>query len=176
MASLHHNVAIVFTLIAPAQNRVKTAQPSPIAFCLLPAPDSLLHPGLYDSVMATNHQAVSATMQIGELARSTSLTVEAIRFYEKASCSPRLIAAQAVPVCTTKPASSDSTLIQQMQGLGFSLSEVGELIRLRGRKVEACESVKQLPTAKRVDVRAKMGEVRRLESEFEVDVASAAVN
>jgi DNA-binding transcriptional MerR regulator len=31
-----------------------------------------------------------------------------------------------------------------MQGLGFSLTEVGELLNLRERKVEACESVKQL--------------------------------
>jgi DNA-binding transcriptional MerR regulator len=32
--------------------------------------------------------------------------------------------------------------IRQMQSPGFSLWEVGELIELRGHKVEACESVK----------------------------------
>jgi MerR family transcriptional regulator, mercuric resistance operon regulatory protein len=56
-----------------------------------------------------------------------------------------------------------------MQGLGFSLREVGELIQLRERKVEACESVRQLLTAKLADVRAKMHELRLLERELEAD-------
>jgi DNA-binding transcriptional MerR regulator len=34
--------------------------------------------------------------------------------------------------------------IQQMQGRGFSLREVGELFQLRERKVDACESVREL--------------------------------
>ena len=45
--------------------------------------DSGLHSRLYDLVMATNHQTESTVMQIGEVAKRTSLTVEAIRFYEK---------------------------------------------------------------------------------------------
>jgi len=60
--------------------------------------------------------------------------------------------------------------IQQMQGLGFSLREVAELIQLRERKVDACESVKELLNAKLTDVRAKLQELRRLESELETDL------
>ena len=56
-----------------------------------------------------------------------------------------------------------------MQGLGFSLREVGELIHLRESKVEACESVRDLLTAKLVAVRAKMRELRQLETELEAD-------
>lgn len=43
-----------------------------------------------------------------------------------------------------------------MQGLGFSLTEVGELLNLRERKVEACESVKQLLVTKLGNVRSKL--------------------
>ncbi len=57
-----------------------------------------------------------------------------------------------------------------MQGLGFSLREVGELIQLRERKVDACESVQELLTAKLFDVRAKLQELRHLESELEIDL------
>ena len=57
-----------------------------------------------------------------------------------------------------------------MQGLGFSLREVGELIQLRERKVDACESVKELLRAKLIDVRAKLQELRHLESELEMDL------
>jgi len=60
--------------------------------------------------------------------------------------------------------------IQQMQGLGFSLREVGELIELRERKVDACESVKELLKAKLIHVRAKLHELRHLESELEMDL------
>jgi DNA-binding transcriptional MerR regulator len=60
--------------------------------------------------------------------------------------------------------------IQHMQGLGFSLREVGELVRLRERKVDACESVKELLNAKLTDVRAKLQELRHLESELETDL------
>jgi DNA-binding transcriptional MerR regulator len=57
-----------------------------------------------------------------------------------------------------------------MQGLGFSLKEVGELLKLRERKVDACESVKQLLKAKLADVRSKLADLRQLESELEADL------
>src|SRR5579864_8182094 len=117
--------------------------------------DSGLHSRLYDSVMATNHQAETTAMQIGEVAKRTTLTVDAIRFYEKRKLLPK-----AVRSAGRFRLYGDGTIerlrfIQQMQRLGFSLREIGELIQLRERKVEACESVKQLLTAKLADVRLK---------------------
>jgi len=50
------------------------------------------------------------------------------------------------------------------------LREVGELIQLRERKVDACETVKELLRAKLIDVRAKLQELRHLESELEMDL------
>jgi DNA-binding transcriptional MerR regulator len=132
--------------------------------------DSGLHSRLYDSVMATNHQAASATMQIGEVAKRTSLTADAIRFYEKRRLLPKAV--RSAGRFRLYGASTVERLhfIQQMQGLGFSLREVGELIRLRERKVDACESVKEFLKAKLIDVRAKLQELRHLESELETDL------
>jgi MerR family transcriptional regulator, mercuric resistance operon regulatory protein len=125
---------------------------------------------LYDFGMATNHQTESVAMQIGEVAKRTSLTVDAIRFYERRKLLP------------SPPRSAgrfrlygDSTVerlhfIQQMQGLGFSLREVGELIQLRERRVDACESVRELLKEKLTDVRAKLQDLRHLESELETDL------
>jgi MerR family transcriptional regulator, copper efflux regulator len=120
--------------------------------------------------MATNHQTESTAMQIGEVAKRTSLTVDAIRFYEKRKLLPK-----AVRSAGRFRLYGDGTIerlhfIQQMQGLGFSLREVGELIRFRERKVDACESVKELLNAKLTDVRAKLEELRHLESELETDL------
>jgi MerR family transcriptional regulator, mercuric resistance operon regulatory protein len=118
--------------------------------------------------MATNHQAVT-TMQIGEIAKRTCLTVDAIRFYEKRKLLPKPRRSAGRFRLYGDAIVERLHLIQQMQGLGFSLREVGELIQLRERKVEACESVRQLLTAKLADVRAKMRELRRLERELEAD-------
>jgi DNA-binding transcriptional MerR regulator len=57
-----------------------------------------------------------------------------------------------------------------MQGLGFSLREVGELIELRTHKVYACESVRELPKAKLGDLRGKVRELRHLGAELEADL------
>ena len=118
--------------------------------------------------MAANHQAVTM-MQIGEIAKRTCLTVDAIRFYEKRKLLPRAVRSAGRLRLYGESSVERLRFIQQMQGLGFSLREVGELIQLRERKVEACESVRQLLTAKLVDVRAKMRELRRLEKELEAD-------
>jgi MerR family copper efflux transcriptional regulator len=118
--------------------------------------------------MATNHQAVTM-VQIGEIAKRTCLTVDAIRFYEKRKLLPRAVRSAGRFRLYGESSVERLRFIQQMQGLGFSLREVGELIQLRERKVEACESVRQLLTAKLADVRAKMRELGRLERELEAD-------
>jgi DNA-binding transcriptional MerR regulator len=119
--------------------------------------------------MATNHQAACATTQIGEIARRTSLTVDAIRFYQKRKLLPKADRSVDRFRLYTEGTVERRHFIQQMQSLGFSLREVGELIQLRESKVEACESVRELLTAKLANVRAKMRELRRLETELEAD-------
>jgi DNA-binding transcriptional MerR regulator len=120
--------------------------------------------------MATNHQTESTAMQIGEVAKRSSLTVDAIRFYEKRKLLPKAVRSAGRFRLYGEDAIERLRFIQQMQGLGFSLREVGELIRLRERKVDACESVQELLTTKLFDVRAKLQELRHLESELEMDL------
>ena len=60
--------------------------------------------------------------------------------------------------------------IQRMQALNFSLNEIRELGNLRARSVDACESVGKLLTAKLAEVRSKMRELGRLESELAADL------
>jgi DNA-binding transcriptional MerR regulator len=132
--------------------------------------DSGLHSRLYDFVMATNHQTESMAMQIGEVGKRTSLTVDAIRFYEKRKLLPKADRRAGRFRLYGEGTIERLQVVQQMQGLGFSLREVGELIQLRERKVDACESVRELLKAKLTDVRAKLKELRHLESELETDL------
>ena len=137
---------------------------------LLPIPpDSGLHSRLYDFVMANTHQTESTAMQIGEVAMRTSLTVDAIRFYERHKLLPKAVRSAGRFRLYGEGTIERLHFIRQMQGLGFSLREVGELIQLRERKVDACESVRELLKARLTDVRAKLHELRHLESELEAD-------
>ena len=119
--------------------------------------------------MPTNQHLDTATKQIGEIAERTSLTVDAIRFYERRKLLPKAGRSAGGFRLYTDETIERLRFIRQMQGLGFSLREVGELIQLRERKVEACESVRELLKAKLTDVRAKLQELRHLESELEAD-------
>ena len=108
-------------------------------------------------------------MQIGEIAKRTCLTIDAIRFYEKRKLLPGAVRSAGRFRLYGESSVERLRFIQQMQALGFSLREVGELIQLRERKVEACESVRQLLAAKLADVRGKIRDLRRLAGELEGD-------
>ncbi len=84
-------------------------------------------------------------MQIGEVAGRTALTVDAIRFYEKRNLLPKAGRSASRFRLYTEDAIERIRFIRQMQGLGFSLREIGELIELRARKVESCKSVQRHP-------------------------------
>ncbi len=132
--------------------------------------DSGLRSRLYDFVMATNHQTQTTAMQIGEVAKRSSLTVDAIRFYEKRKLLPKAVRSAGRFRLYGEDAIERLRFLHQMQGLGFSLREVGELIQLRERKVDACKSVQALLRAKLTDVRSKLHELAHLESEIELDL------
>jgi len=87
---------------------------------------------LYDLGMAT-----SGIMQIGEGAKRASLTVDAIRFYERRRLLPKAERTAGKFRLYTEDALERLRFIQQMQALGLSLKEVGELLKLRERKVDA---------------------------------------
>jgi MerR family mercuric resistance operon transcriptional regulator len=120
--------------------------------------------------MATKPTGRTATMQIGELAHRSALTVDAIRFYEKRGLLPKPVRSKGRFRLYTDDDTERLRFIQQVQGLGFSLTEVRELVDLRARKVDACESVRQLLKGKLSDVRAKVRELEALESELIADL------
>jgi len=110
------------------------------------------------------------TMQIGELARQTALSIDAIRFYEKRKLLPepprsagrfRLYAADDI---------ERLNFVKQMHGLGFSLREIRELTNLRTHKVEACKTVREVLKRKLTEVRRKLRELESLESQLIADL------
>jgi MerR family mercuric resistance operon transcriptional regulator len=109
-------------------------------------------------------------MQIGELAKRTALTVDAIRFYERRQLLPKTTRSTGGFRLYTAHDIEQLHFIRQMHGLGFSLREIRELMDLRTRKIAACESVRELLKHKVEDVRTKLGELQKLESELVADL------
>ena len=106
------------------------------------------------------HEKPGAT--IGALAETAGVNVETIRFYQRKGLMPepekpygsirRYGAAELARV----------RFIKSAQRLGFSLEEVGELLKLEDGA--RCSEARQLAEQKLVDVRQKLSDLQRIES------------
>lgn len=111
-------------------------------------------------------------MRIGRVAKMTGLTPDAIRFYERnalLSPPPR------TPGGFRQYGDADlETLafIRRVQGLGFKLSEIRGLLRLRGNRLHPCAPVRRRLREKLVDVRRKIASLRKLERELNLALRS----
>ena len=83
-------------------------------------------------------------LQIGQVARKTGLSVDAIRFYEKAGLVPRPARTQGGYRLYRQPEIADLEFIQKAQQLGFSLKEIRELFSIQRHPRETCVHVRDL--------------------------------
>lgn len=100
-------------------------------------------------------------MRIGQLAKAANINIETVRFYERKGLIPQ-------PV---KPAQGyrdypQKTLdrilfIKRAQKLGFTLNEISDLLIMEMAK---CSEVKELASIKRDDIRAKIADLKRMET------------
>jgi len=111
-------------------------------------------------------------MQIGIVAKKIGLSVDAIRFYERNALLPR--AARTEGGFRQYGESDVETLafIRRVQGLGFKLSEIRALLRLRGNRVQPCAPVRRRLQEKLADVQRKLSDLHRLEHELRLALRS----
>ena len=109
---------------------------------------------------------MGASLQIGQVAKRTGLTVDAIRFYEKSGLLPRPARTEGGYRLYHEREVADLEFIQKSQQLGFSLNEIRELFSIQRHPNEACAHVRDLIAAKLGVVRAKMAELQKLEMDL----------
>ncbi len=106
--------------------------------------------------------------KIGQVAKETGLSIDTIRFYEKEGLlkrSPRTEGGFRV----FGPGEIQALrFIHKAQELGFSLSEIRELLILRSENVPACSHVKELLQKKLETVEKKIEALRTLEHSLKV--------
>ncbi|HYL15886.1 MAG TPA: heavy metal-responsive transcriptional regulator [Terriglobales bacterium] len=101
--------------------------------------------------------------RIGEAAKQTGLSIDTIRFYEKERLLKHSTRTEGGFRLFGPSEIQALKFIRKSQELGFSLSEIRELLILRNEHVPACSHVKELLERKLIDVEQKIEELRTLE-------------
>ena len=101
-------------------------------------------------------------LQIGKVAKQSSVGVETVRFYENKG----LIAAPKRNASGYRQYSESVVkqiqFIQHAKSLGFSLREVRELIALRGERGARCKGIKETAIAKIADIQQKIDSLEKM--------------
>lgn len=106
----------------------------------------------------------NASLTIGRLAAAAGVNVETVRYYQRRGLMPE---PPKVPSSVRRYGAADLArlrFIRRAQPLGFSLDEIAELLALQGGR--ACRRTQELTERKLVDLRARMADLRRLETEL----------
>lgn len=114
-------------------------------------------------------------LPIGLLAKRTGLTVEGIRFYEKAGILPARARTAGRHRLYSRADLKRLTFIRRARQLGFTLDEVRSLLRLADTVGEhSCADARRLATNHLDDVRTKMADLKKIENALRGMVASCA--
>lgn len=120
--------------------------------------------------MASIQNGAQRAFQIGELAKRTALSIDAIRFYERR----KLLLPASRSAGRFRLYTPDDIerlrFVRRMKHLGFSLEEIKELMRIREDKAHACAAVRQFLKTKLAEVTVKIRELQQLETELKTDL------
>ena len=113
--------------------------------------------------MRTITSSRAENLPIGELSKQSGVNIETIRYYERVKMlapPPRTASGRRV---------YDSTdlrilvFIRRARELGFSLDEIRALLRLGGPEKASCREVREIAAHHLEDIRAKLGDLKKLE-------------
>lgn len=105
-------------------------------------------------------------MQIGIVAKRIGLSIDAIRFYERNSLLPHPPRTQGGFRQYGETDVETLAFIRRVQSLGFKLSEIRGLLRLRSSRLQPCAPVRRQLEEKLVDVEHKLTDLQRLKREL----------
>ncbi len=100
--------------------------------------------------------------KIGQVAHETGLSIDTIRFYEKQGLLKRSRRTEGGFRLFGSDDVQTLKFVRKAQELGFSLSEIRELLILRAEHVPACTHVKELLDQKLAAVEKKIRELEEL--------------
>src|SRR5947199_9645705 len=111
-------------------------------------------------------------MQIRIVAKKIGLSVDAIRFYEHNGLWPRTPRTQADLRRYAENDVAPLAFVRRVQGLGFKLSEIRDLLKLRRNRLQPCAPVQRRLQEKLADVQRKLSDLHKLEHELRLALRS----
>lgn len=108
--------------------------------------------------------AATGAIQIGELSRRTGCNIETIRYYEKTGLLPDPPRSAAGYRIYSAAHATRLRFILRARELGFSMEDIRGLMGLDDGAAPTCAEVKERTKRHLADVRAKIADLRRIES------------
>lgn len=106
--------------------------------------------------------SVPGTFSIGTLARATGTKVETVRYYEQAGLLAAPARTEGNYRAYTRAHLDRLGFVRRARGLGFSLDEVRELLRLSDQPEQPCEEVDRIARGHLEAVERKMADLAAL--------------
>ncbi len=101
-------------------------------------------------------------LKIGQLAKAAEVTIDTIRYYERRGLIPEPPRRESGYREYSPDFVSRLRFIRKAQELGFSLTEIRELLALQIDSVETCDQVRQRAEEKVHDIEAKIQVLQRM--------------
>ncbi len=111
------------------------------------------------------------TLTIGKAARDADVNIETVRFYERRGLIDRPPKGKGYRVYTPEQVAR-IRFIKEAQQIGFSLSEIGDLLALRADPAADCADVRQQAIAKLEEVRRKIEQLHQIGAALETLIAA----
>jgi len=111
-------------------------------------------------------------MKIGVVAKKIGLSVDAIRFYERNGLLSRPPRTEGGFRRYGENDVETLAFVRRVQGLGFKLSEIRALLRLRGNRLQPCAPVQRRLREKLAEVQQKLTDIHKLEHELRLALRS----
>lgn len=101
-------------------------------------------------------------LSIGQLAKATGVTVEALRFYEKQGLVNTLARTDAGYRQYSPETVRRVKFIQHAKEAGFTLNDIAQLLALRQEPGTSCADIKLKATEKIIDIESKIKELQKI--------------
>jgi Cu(I)-responsive transcriptional regulator len=108
----------------------------------------------------------SGSFSIGELARLTGTKVETIRYYESVDLLPVAARTSGNYRVYGRAHLERLNFIRRGRGLGFSLDEVRELLRLSDDREQSCAEVDRIARLHLAEIERKLSDLKALRAEL----------
>ena len=102
-------------------------------------------------------------LTIGKLSELTGVNIETIRYYERTKVLPMPLRTDSGRRVYQSSDVRTLAFLRRARELGFSLDDIRTLLRLGGPEKASCREVRQIAAHHLDDIRAKIGDLRKLE-------------